>query len=77
RGNGFVFQEYSPDELQQAIHRAIKCFRDKQACWERAMQNAFTSDFSWEASANKYVKVYRDILKAIQDRNTAVERKIA
>ncbi|HEX2949235.1 MAG TPA: glycogen/starch synthase, partial [Armatimonadota bacterium] len=47
RGNGFVFQEYSPDELQQAIHRAIKCFRDKQACWERAMQNAFTSDFSW------------------------------
>ncbi len=61
-GNGFVFKEYKPKACATAIHHALKCYAD-QACWQKAMQNAFASCFSWEGSAQEYVKVYHEAIE--------------
>ena len=60
-GNGFVFTEYTPDALQRAVMRALKLYAEPDL-WAKAVANAFNSDFSWEQSAQKYIKVYERAL---------------
>ncbi|HVF09163.1 MAG TPA: glycogen synthase GlgA [Abditibacteriaceae bacterium] len=60
-GNGFVFHDYSVPALLEAMKRALHCYRSDD--WPRVMQNAFTCDFSWDASACAYAQLYRDIVK--------------
>ncbi|MHB9024331.1 MAG: glycogen synthase GlgA [Armatimonadota bacterium] len=64
KGNGFVFHDYTPDALCDAVLRAIQCYHNRPDCWERVVQNAFAGRFSWESSAKKYVKLYKDASKA-------------
>jgi starch synthase len=59
--NGFVFSDYTAAALQEAIHRAVTTFRD-QSAWRRLQQAGMTADFSWNASANKYLKLYERTL---------------
>jgi starch synthase len=66
KSNGFVFDEYTPAALRAAIERANRCFRGQPECWQRTMQNAFTTDFSWERSAQKYVEVYQQTINALK-----------
>ncbi len=63
-GNGFVFEEYSSKALYQAVERGIKAFQDKQR-WQRLIQRAIRCDFSWEASAKEYVKLYKGLAGVI------------
>ncbi len=57
-GTGFVFKQYSPGALLKAVERAAGCFRDEEA-WSRLVRNAMAKDFSWRASAEKYIGLYR------------------
>lgn len=66
KGNGFVFEDYTPEALTTAMQYALACYSDPNACWDRAVQNAFACDFSWEASAKKYVKVYKAAMKKLE-----------
>lgn len=59
-GNGFVFQEYKPEALVDAIRRAVKVFKKKKE-WQQLQQNAFACDYSWEVSAKKYVELYQSV----------------
>lgn len=59
-GNGFVFQDYRAEALVDAIRRAVKSFKKKKE-WQQLQQNAFACDFSWEASAKKYVELYKNV----------------
>lgn len=59
-GNGFVFQDYRPEALLDAVHRAVKVFKKKKE-WQQLQKNAFACDYSWEASAKKYAELYRDV----------------
>lgn len=60
-GNGFVFHDYSADQLLGAIKRALTTFADKKA-WARLVKNAMKGDYSWEVSAQKYVKLYQKLI---------------
>ncbi|MFN0158950.1 MAG: glycogen synthase GlgA [Bacteroidota bacterium] len=62
-GTGFKFAEYNSGALLHAIHRAVSAFTDR-ARWERIMKNGMSRDYSWEASAQRYVEVYKGIAKA-------------
>ena len=62
KGNGFKFREYSASELLCTIKLALETYRDK-ATWEKLMLRGMGTDFSWDQSAQAYVKVYEDILK--------------
>lgn len=55
--NGFVFEDYSAEELLDTIKRAAALFNNKSE-WTRIIKNAMSSNFSWEKSANRYLLVY-------------------
>ncbi len=59
-GTGFKFKEYDSAELLKAIQRALALYADS-AAWKKLMKNGMAKDFSWEASARKYVHLYRSL----------------
>lgn len=60
-GTGFLFADYSIDELEAAIQRALKAMADEKH-WKTIMFHAMTSDFSWKLSAKAYADLYNNIL---------------
>jgi starch synthase len=56
-GTGFSFDEYSAQALLNTLRWALDTCRD-QAVWERIQRAGMAQDFSWDASAREYVKVY-------------------
>lgn len=59
-GNGFTFRDYNADDMLYVIKQAARAYKDK-AVWSDVLQRAMTSDFSWNASAEKYMEMYRYI----------------
>ena len=55
--NGFVFSNYSKMALVKTIRRALAAFQDKKQ-WDALVQNALKCNFSWDASARKYLELY-------------------
>jgi starch synthase len=63
KGTGFKFSEYSGEALLEAIKEALWAFRDPSS-WRKLMRNGMARDFSWNASAKEYVRVYEKALQA-------------
>ena len=63
RGNGFCFDDYKPEALAAAVRRALALYRDPDK-WSGLVKNAMACDFSWTASAKKYVRVYEKVKNA-------------
>jgi starch synthase len=57
RGTGFAFEEYSAEALLATLKWALETFRDKRI-WRGMQVAGMARDFSWDASAREYVKVY-------------------
>ncbi len=57
KGTGFVFKDYNADGLLSAIKRALILFKNRTD-WKNLMLQGMEKDFSWEASAKKYVQLY-------------------
>ena len=55
---GFVFDEYSPAAMLGALTAALAAFRDARA-WRALQLAGMQQDFSWDRSAQEYVKIYR------------------
>lgn len=64
-GTGFVFKDYDPDELLKAIKRALAVYKDKEK-WKKLMLSGMQKDFSWKASAEKYVHLYKKALEKLE-----------
>jgi starch synthase len=63
KGNGFVFVDQTPEKLMGAINRSLKTFKDKTRL-TALRKTAMKADFSWDRSAEEYMKVYREALKS-------------
>ncbi len=61
-GTGFVFEKYDSFSLTIAIVRASELYRNKKE-WEKLMKRAMAKDFSWEKSAQEYVKLFEMALR--------------
>jgi len=59
--DGFVFEEYSATALLGAIKRALEAYKEK-ASWKKMQELVMDYDYSWDASAKKYISLY---MKAI------------
>ena len=57
-GTGFRFPQYEPFELFAAVVRATAVYKITPA-WRDLMQRAMLTDHSWDASAERYVALYR------------------
>ena len=58
---GFTFAEPNAAGLLACLGRAADHFRDKSS-WRRLQHTAMARDFGWDASAQRYLAVYRDLL---------------
>lgn len=58
---GFVFEDYSSSALHDAIKRAVDAYKDRKK-WQALMQKVMGLDYSWNASAKKYVELYKKAL---------------
>ncbi|MCS7272696.1 MAG: glycogen synthase GlgA [Fimbriimonadales bacterium] len=62
-GNGFVFREYTPAALYEAVQRALATYQDQRA-WRALVQRVMRQDWSWARSARAYVDLYAEALAA-------------
>jgi len=56
-GTGFSFDDYTAQALLNTLRWALDVFADPVA-WRRIQRRGMSEDFSWDASARQYVKVY-------------------
>jgi starch synthase len=64
-GNGFKFEDHTPEALKVALGKALKLYRAR-GLWREVQRAGMAHDYSWDASAVEYVKLYE---KAIRARN--------
>ncbi len=60
KGTGFKFSEYSGELLLLTIKHALLAFRDQNS-WQILMRNGMKKDFSWDASAKEYGRIYERV----------------
>lgn len=62
-GNGFTFKSYNAHDMLGAIDRALAGYAEKDG-WQLLVKRALESDYSWGRSANEYIRLYKDLLRA-------------
>lgn len=60
-GTGFLFTDYTPSSLINCLKTAITVYTVKNK-WDNLKRSAMDTDFSWNASAKKYIELYKFIL---------------
>ena len=60
-GNGFVFYDYEPYELFDAIKRSLELYNNKIKL-QKVIKIGMSSDFSWENSSKEYLKLYNQLI---------------
>ena len=62
KGVGFVFSEYSADDLYKACARAYEGYGDREG-WRILTKRAMKQDDSWSRSAERYMEMYEECMK--------------
>lgn len=62
-GNGFVFKDYNSDALSRKVEEALDLYKNNKEEFDNLAKTCMSKDFSWNASANKYIQVYKNLLK--------------
>jgi starch synthase len=57
---GFKFREYTGEALLGAIREALAAWKNREA-WEARMRLGMARDFSWDASAAEYKRLYESL----------------
>jgi starch synthase len=60
-GNGFVFQEYTPEAMLGALARAVKLWREDRKALLALRRKALLGDYSWDRPAREYLRVYERV----------------
>ena len=59
--SGFLFDEYSPAALAQAVRRAVDAHADRTE-WRKLVRGAMAQQFGWHRSGEQYFALYRRAL---------------
>ncbi len=65
KANGFVFEDLTTEAVLDGIERARRVFGDPQS-WAALQFQGMKTDFSWQASAKRYVELYQRAIEAHQ-----------
>jgi len=60
-GNGFSFTNYNAHDMLYTVERAVWFFRYQPKTWQSLSERVMGLDFSWENSANAYIRLYEGI----------------
>jgi starch synthase len=67
RATGIKFHEYAPEALAKAMLKAMAVYGDGELL-RHFRRNGMSADFSWERTAQEYVKIYERALDAGRQR---------
>ncbi len=56
-GNGFTFRDYNAYDMLYVINEAFGVYRNPEE-WDKLVQRAMTTDFTWQKSAKEYERLY-------------------
>lgn len=59
-GTGFLFDKFSSHAFFGAIIRALETYKYPKV-WQKLVKRVMSANFSWEASAQKYLNLYRKL----------------
>jgi len=68
QGAGFHFQPYKPEGLMEGLSQCLAAYRDPEK-WRVLVRRCLTLDFSWEATAEEYMKAYRRVTRRTKSRS--------
>jgi len=60
---GFLFEPMSRDGFTVAVRRSVEAYHDKKT-WRQLQKNGMARDFSWDASAQRYIALYESLITA-------------
>lgn len=60
-GTGFSFANYNAHEMLAALRYAMKVYYTDKKAWRGLVTRGMQQDFSWEASAGEYEKLYEKL----------------
>ena len=63
-GTGFMFDQLNPSSIYNTVGWAVWAWYNRPKDIEKMRKRGMSKDFSWEQSAQKYVDVYKNALKA-------------
>jgi starch synthase len=61
KGGGFVFYNYTTEDLITAVERAQELF-EKKGEWLKLIKKITRYNFSWQITANQYIEMYKKTL---------------
>jgi Fe-S cluster assembly protein SufB len=61
-GTGFSFTNYNADEMLKIINYSKEIYYDHRDDWNKMVVRGMKEDFSWDKSAEKYMKLYNLLL---------------
>ncbi len=61
-GTGFSFRNYNAHEMLDAVRYAKHVYYNNKREWNKIVDRAMTTDFSWSGSARKYEQLYDRVL---------------
>ena len=61
--NGFSFKDFDANGLRSAVDLALGLWSGQKDTWKELQQNAISTHFGWEESAEKYRELYAGLLK--------------
>jgi starch synthase len=67
RITGFLFDEYQPWAVEEAVGYAVSFYQNR-AAWRECVREAMSRDFSWRAGVSRYQEVYRQAAEIRQAR---------
>lgn len=73
-GEGFSFGNYSAGDMMYVINYAMDTYYNHQEAWAGIVKNAMTKDFSWSVSADKYIKMYRELTGIYDEEKPSVKK---
>ena len=61
-GNGFSFANYDASDMMNVIYYAMDIYYNKKTQWHKLVLAGMRSDYSWDVSADKYIKMYESLI---------------
>ncbi len=63
--NGFIFDHYSSEALENAVQKALFIWHQDKPRYRNMVEAALNSDFSWKKSAGEYLELYNKLIAGL------------
>lgn len=61
--NGFLFSAYTSEALEDKVNKALTMWKNDKPSYEKMVEQAISTDFSWKKNAREYLKLYNKLLE--------------